>query len=155
MHANEELIHRFYSAFQRRDAAGMAACYHLDVTFSDPAFPELRGDRARGMWAMFCERGTDLEIAFGDVRADDRAGSAHWEADYTFSVTGKKVHNVIDARFEFRDGLIVRHGDTFDFRRWAAQALGVPGRLLGGTGFLRRKVQGLGAKALDDYLAEP
>jgi ketosteroid isomerase-like protein len=153
MHPNEDLIQRFYSAFQRRDASAMAACYHPDVTFSDPAFPELKGDRARGMWAMFCERGADLEITFGDVRADDLAGSAHWEADYTFSATGKKVHNAIDARFEFRDGLIVRHEDTFDFRRWAAQALGVPGKLLGGTGFLRRKVQGLGAKALDEYLA--
>jgi len=154
VHANEELISRFYSAFQRRDAAAMASCYHADVTFSDPAFPELRGDRARGMWAMLCERGSDLELEFGDVRADDKSGSAHWEARYTFSATGKKVHNVIEARFEFRDGLIARHTDSFDFRRWAGQALGVPGRLFGGTGFLRRKVQGLGAKALDEYLAD-
>lgn len=153
MHANEELIHRFYTAFQKRDAAGMAACYHPDVTFSDPAFPELRGDRAREMWAMFCERGDDLTIEYRDVHADDRTGSAHWEARYTFSPTRKKVYNVIDSRFEIRDGLIIRHTDAFDFRRWAGQALGLPGKLLGGTGFLRRKVQGLAAKALDDYLA--
>lgn len=64
----------------------------------------------------------------------------------------RKVHNVIDARFEFRDGLIIRHVDTFNFHRWASRALGTPGKLFGGTGFLRRKVQGLGAKAFDEYL---
>ena len=42
-------------------------------------------------------------------------GSAHWEADYTFSATKRKVHNVVDARFELRDGLIVKHTDVFDF----------------------------------------
>jgi len=155
MHPNEELITRFYSAFQRRDAAGMAACYHPDVTFSDPAFPDLHGDRARGMWAMLCERGTDLTVAFRDVRADDTTGSAHWEADYTFGVTGKKVHNVIDARFTFADGLIKTHTDAFDFKRWAGQALGMPGKLLGGTSAMQRKVQGVGAKALDEYLGRP
>lgn len=29
---------RFYEAFARRDAAGMAACYHRLATFEDPAF---------------------------------------------------------------------------------------------------------------------
>nr|QMS48188.1 ketosteroid isomerase-related protein [uncultured bacterium] len=76
--AHEQLIERFYAAFQKRDAAGMAACYHPDVTFSDEAFPGLRGDRARDMWRMLCERGTDLELTFSDVSADAERGSAHW-----------------------------------------------------------------------------
>ena len=38
-------------------------------------------------------------------------GRAHWEADYTFSSTGRKVHNVIDATFEFEGGLIRAHRD--------------------------------------------
>ena len=36
----------------------MADCYHPDVHFSDPVFPSLKGDEARGMWRMLCERGT-------------------------------------------------------------------------------------------------
>lgn len=79
---------------------------------------------------------------------------AHWEAWYTFSATGKKVHNVIDASFEFRDGKIIRHTDHFDFHRWAGQALGLPGKLLGGMAFMQNKIRAMGAKGLDEYLAK-
>lgn len=153
MHPNAELITRFYEAFQRRDAAAMAACYHPDVEFTDEVFVDLRGERAGGMWAMLCERGKDLRIEFRDVKADDTTGSAHWDAWYTFSATGRSVVNHVDASFEFRDGTIVRHRDRFDFHAWAGQALGVPGKLLGWTGFLRNKVQRQGAKGLDAFMA--
>ena len=67
MHANAELIARFYTAFGHRDAAGMAACYHPEVQFSDEVFPDLRGDRATAMWRMLCERGKDLRVKFVDI----------------------------------------------------------------------------------------
>ena len=38
------VVNRFYEAFARGDAAGMAACYHPEATFEDPAFGPL--DRA-------------------------------------------------------------------------------------------------------------
>lgn len=151
MHANEELIRRFYSAFQQRDAAGMNACYAPDVRFSDPVFTDLRGDAARAMWTMLCERGKDLKIEFRDVKADGASGSAHWEAWYSFSATGRPVHNVIDATFEFRDGKISRHSDRFDLHRWAGQALGAAGKLLGWTPLLQNKVRAMAAKSLEDY----
>ena len=58
-------------------------------------------------------------------------GRAHWVATYTYSATGRPVENRIDATFEFRDGRIVRHRDRFDLYRWARQALGPKGLLLG------------------------
>jgi ketosteroid isomerase-like protein len=137
-HPNGALIERFYAAFQARDADAMNACYHPDVSFSDAAFGPLTGDEARAMWRMLCERGKDLRVEFRDVQADDRSGSAHWEAWYTFSATGKPVHNVIEAHFEFADGLIRRHDDRFDFGRWAGQALGLPGKLLGRAPFFQK-----------------
>ncbi|MBK5229126.1 MAG: nuclear transport factor 2 family protein [Actinobacteria bacterium] len=106
MTANEGLIHRFYSAFQKQDAETMAGCYRPEVHFSDPVFTDLLGEEAGDMWRMLCSRATDLRIEFRDVTADEDRGSAHWEAWYTFS-TGRKVHNVIDASFEFSDGLIL------------------------------------------------
>jgi ketosteroid isomerase-like protein len=151
MNANEETIRRFYSAFQKRDAAGMVACYAPDVQFSDPVFPDLKGERAIAMWRMLCERGKDLKIEFRDVHADDRAGSAHWEAWYSFSATGRQVHNIIDATFAFRDGKIVSHTDRFDLHRWAGLALGMPGKLLGWTPMLQNKVRAMAGKSLDDY----
>ena len=152
MHPNEALIHRFYQAFAARDAEGMAACYAPDVVFEDPAFGELHGDEARGMWRMLCARAKDLQLEFSDVVADDFRGHAHWEARYTFSQTGRKVHNRIDANFEFRDGLIAVQRDVFDFRAWSRQALGLPGLLLGWTPFLQGKVRAQAKAGLRKFM---
>lgn len=151
MNDNEATIRRFYEAFQKRDAATMAACYAPDVQFSDPVFPDLRGPQAGQMWKMLCERGKDLRLEFRDVRADATTGSAHWEAWYTFSATGRQVHNVIDATFAFRDGRIARHVDRFDLYRWSRQALGAAGVLLGWSPLLQNKVRAMAAKGLADY----
>jgi hypothetical protein len=104
------------------------------------------------MWRMLCERGKDLKIEFRDIEADNSSGRAHWEAWYTFSATGRPVHNKIDARFEFRDGKIVRHRDSFDFRAWASQALGPVGRLLGSSGYLKNRVRAQAEKNLAGFL---
>ena len=154
MNAQAELISSFYQAFARRDFRAMGACYHRDVHFSDPVF-DLHGDQARLMWQMLCTRGRDLEVVFRDVRAEGDRGSAHWDATYTFSATGRKVLNRIDAAFTFRDGLIVRHQDSFDFYRWARQALGLPGLLLGWSRLLRGKVRAQAAKGLAAFEAAP
>lgn len=153
MNRNEQTISDFYTAFQRRDAAAMAACYHPQVHFSDPVFPDLRGARAAGMWHMLCARGADLVIEFRDVAADGDRGSAHWDARYTYSGTGRKVVNRIDAAFQFADGKIVRHADAFDLYRWARQALGPIGWLLGWTPAVQNKIRRTAALALDRHLA--
>jgi ketosteroid isomerase-like protein len=154
MHRNAELIRDFYTCLGNRDARGMAACYHPSVKFSDEVFTDLEGAQATGMWRMLCERGTDLKIEFRDIKADDSTGRARWEAWYTFSPTGRRVHNKIDARFEFRGGKIFRHRDTFDFQAWAAQALGPKGRLLGWSGFLKKRVRATAKKTLAAFMQE-
>jgi hypothetical protein len=130
----------------------MAACYHPDVSFSDPVFPDLKGSRAGAMWHMLCERGKDLRLEFSQVQADDQRGSAHWEAWYTFSATGRSVHNVIDAEFTFRDGLILTHRDRFDLWRWSRQALGAKGALLGWTPLVKNAVQKQADKGLAAFV---
>lgn len=152
-HPHAALITRFYTAFAQRDWAAMASCYHPDVHFTDPAF-DLRGARAAQMWRMLCTQGKDLRLTFSNVHANDASGSAHWEAKYTFSKTGRPVHNQIDAQFQFRDGLIHRHTDHFDFWRWSRQALGAPGVLLGWSGFLKGKVQEQAARSLDSFVTK-
>lgn len=132
----------------------MRACYHPEVVFSDPVFGELRGAEAGEMWAMLCSRARDLEIACSGVQADDARGAAHWEADYTFTHTGRRVHNVIDATFAFRDGLIVRHDDRFDLYRWSRQAFGPVGVLLGWTPFFQAKIRANARRGFDAWLAK-
>ena len=152
MHANAELIEHFYAAFARRDAAAMVACYAPDATFRDPIF-DLAGSDVGAMWTMFCERGRDLALAWRDVRADADGGAAHWEPRYTFSVTGRPVHNVIDSRFTFRDGRIATHADTFDLWRWSRMALGTKAALLGWTPFVQKAIRAEARRSFDGWKA--
>ena len=150
-HPHAELIEKFYRAFQQRDAETMVSCYHADIWFSDPVFMDLRGPRAGSMWRMLCERATTLKLEYSDVSADDKTGRAHWEARYDFTATGRKVHNIIDARFEFADGKIIRHADTFDLWRWAGMALGPKGKLLGWLPPIKNAIRKTALKGLDSY----
>jgi uncharacterized protein len=149
---NQQLIESFYAAFARRDGAAMAACYAPDATFTDPVF-DLRGPEIGAMWTMLCERGTDLRVEARDIVADERAGRAHWEAWYTFTTTGRPVHNDIDAVFAFAGGRIAVHRDTFDFWRWSRMAIGLRGALLGATPLMRKAVRAQARKSLDVWMA--
>ncbi len=150
---NDALIERFYSAFAAGDGDAMAACYAPDVRFSDPVFPDLQGSDAGAMWRMLTSAPGEVRIELLAHEAGDTWGSAHWRAHYTFSDTGRPVVNDIRARFRFADGLIAEHRDVFSFHRWARQALGPPGLLLGWTPFLRSAVRRKAAARLRAYSA--
>ena len=148
----QHLIHTFYTAFQQRNHAGMIACYHPGIQFSDPVFTDLRGLQAQAMWHMLCERGQDLQISFDGIQADGQSGQANWQATYTFS-TGRRVHNIIQATFYFQDGLIIRHRDSFNLWRWTRQALGPTGLLLGWTPMVQKKVRKTAVARLHKFIA--
>lgn len=148
-------IERLYAAFEKLDSETMAACYAPDAAFDDEAFSLQGRARIGAMWTMLCDaikaKGRDvwkLELSAITER------SAHWEPTYRFSATGRMVHNIIDAEFEFdAAGLITRQRDRFDFWRWSRQALGAPGLLLGWSPLLRHKVRTQAAKNLERFIA--
>ena len=149
-------IERFYAAFAKLDGDTMQACYAPGAHFEDEVFT-LDGPRQiGGMWRMLCEATKAKGLPHWKLEVSqvtDR--SAHWDAHYLFSATGRKVLNRIDANFEFdAGGLIVRHRDRFDFWAWSRQALGTPGVLLGWTPFLRNKVRTQAAANLARFLAK-
>ena len=150
---SEATIQALYSALDRHDGEAAAACYTDDAVFEDPAFGRLTGGAVKNMWRMLAERSADLAVKLGDhgVAADGRTGWAHWSATYTFTDTGRKVQNEIDARYTFRDELISEQVDTFPLRRWGAQALGAKGSVLGLTPLLSRGVQKQARSNLDAY----
>lgn len=152
-HPNAQLIERFYTAFAKGDAATMAACYAPDATFEDPVFT-LKGAAIGQMWHMLSVNAREFSLEFRDIAADDNSGRAHWEAHYLFSATGRKVHNIIEAEFQFRQGKIVMHRDRFDFWRWSRQALGLPGLLLGWSPLIRTKVRAQAARNLAAFVAK-
>jgi len=152
LHANAALIEHLYASFARRDAAAMSACYAADAHFRDPVF-DVEGEEVAAMWTMLCERGRDLVVEWRDVKADDATGSAQWDARYTFSVTGRKVHNFVEAQFTFRDGLIVTHTDKFDLWRWSRMALGAKAVVLGWTPFVKKAIRSEARRGFDIWLA--
>jgi ketosteroid isomerase-like protein len=154
MHPHESLIREFYARFAARDGEGMARCYHPDVAFSDPVFPMLHGQEAGDMWRMLLSRAQDLAITLDEAHADADGGQARWTARYTFTRTGRPVVNRVTGMFAFRNGLIVRHFDSFSFWRWASQALGPVGAALGWLPPLHWKVRKDAARALARYRDE-
>src|SRR5215212_9859020 len=64
MQANDkvQLMQTFYTRFQQHDYAGMIACYHPDIVFSDPVFTDLKGKQAGAMWHMLVGGDTDLVL---------------------------------------------------------------------------------------------
>ena len=150
---SRDVVTRLYEAFAVRDHAAMARCYTPDASFSDPVFTDLEGTQVAAMWRMLCERATDLRITFRDVVVTEMRGSAHWEAWYTYSATGRPVHNAIDATFVFQGGLIAVHKDSLDLYGWARQALGTSGVLLGWTPFMRRAIRRRAAQSLARFSA--
>ncbi len=153
MHANEELLERFYAAFARLDATMMAACYAPAAHFSDAMFPDLHGREVPAMWAMLTGRSTGLKVETSGITADDRKGEAHWVAHYNFGPAQRPVINRVHSRFEFADGLITRQQDEFDFHVWSGQALGWKGRLLGWTPLVQSAAQKQAAAGLQDFMA--
>ena len=99
-----ELIERLYGAMNRGDGDTMAACYAPDARFSDPAFGELRGSEPGDMWRMLTGRATDLAVELAEHEADERAGTAHWIARYTFGPTGRPSSTTSARRSASRTG---------------------------------------------------
>lgn len=148
------VIETFYTAFAKGDWETMETCYHPEATFTDEVFVGLKGKEVMGMWRMLLERSKgELDITYSHAQVDGQKGSADWVAVYVFSATGRRVINRIRAEFELKDGKIFKHTDSFNLHKWAGQAMGLKGKLLGGTSFFRKKVQKTAREGLDRYLS--
>lgn len=154
MENNQQLIEHFYTCFKNKDFKGMQECYADNAAFSDAVFVNLNAKEVKAMWEMLLKGGKDLQIAFKDIAADKHTGKAHWDAYYTFSATGNKVVNKIDASFEFENGKIVKHIDSFNFYAWAKQSLGLKGLLLGWTSLFKQKVRKNAREKLNQFIAQ-
>jgi len=152
MNANEKLIEHFYTCFSNKDFKGMQACYGDEATFSDAVFKNLNAPQVRAMWEMLITKGKDMRIQFRNIKATEHSRSAHWDAYYAFSTTGRKVINRIDTHFTFENGKIIKQVDDFNFYKWSKQALGLSGLLLGWTSFLRQKITATAMANLEKFM---
>lgn len=153
MSTNEQLINHFYTCFKNKDFKGMQDCYADDAIFNDAVFKDLNAHQVKAMWQMLIVKGKDLKLEFKNISETETGAKAHWDAFYTFSATGKKVVNRIDATFEIENGKIVKHTDDFNFYTWAKQAFGFTGLLLGWSNFFRQKVAVQARKNLANFMS--
>jgi len=148
-----QITSQFYEAFKNHDIDGMNSLYHENVIFNDPVFKNLNFKEVTSMWKMLVERSNGkLEISYHSLLEDENLTQCTWEAKYNFSKTNRLVHNVIHATMEFKEEKIIKHTDSFDFWRWSSMALGLPGKLLGWTPLIKKKVQKMARQSLDKYM---
>jgi hypothetical protein len=133
-----EALARFYDAFARRDGPAMAAMYSAGAAFEDPVF-RLQGKDIGKMWTGLVGRARDFSVAYTIAQAASGRGTVEWTARYLFA-GNRPVVNVVVSEIAFEGERISRHVDRFDFPRWAAQALGTPGKLFGRFGWFQRAV---------------
>ena len=153
MEGNERVIQRFYSAFQQLDASTMNSCYATGAVFSDPVFGLLEGSEITSMWEMLCNNAKGFSLEFSDIQLlDEEYATCQWVARYTFSKTGRRVTNHVKAYMRIQNGKITEHTDKFDLWKWSRQALGLPGVLLGWSGFIKNKVHRTARKNLEKFM---
>ena len=139
-----EVLTRFYDALSRRDGETMASLYSPDASFEDEIY-RLRGEDVGKMWRGLMSRAKTLTVSYTIAKAGAGDGTVEWTARYEYPGGGPVV-NVILSELELAGGKIVRQRDRFDFPRWAAQALGTKGKLLGRFEWFRRVVSREAAK---------
>lgn len=115
----------------------MASLYAADAVFEDEIF-RVEGSDIGKMWTGLLANAKGFSASYTVARASAESGTVETTARYLFR--GRAVANVVLSEIEIVDGKIVRHRDRFDFPRWAAQALGKPGRLFGRYAWFRRRV---------------
>ena len=152
MNNNEELIQTFYDAFARLDYTTMQSCYTADPIFNDPVFGILQGREVGSMWEMLCKNAKNFSLHVGKIEVDGEYGTCDWTASYTFSKTGKRVVNKVKAHIRIENGKITEHTDEFDIYKWSRQALGLPGILLGWSGYLKNKIRYDAKKKLQVFM---
>jgi len=149
---NLRTIEALYAALDRGDGEAMAALYAPQATFSDPVFVGLSDGEPGDMWRMLTSRAQDMSVELVGRDAEDDRGTAHWVARYTFGQTGRPVVNDVRSLFRFDGtGRIVDQQDDFDFWRWARQALGRSGLLLGWTPVLQHQVRDRARAGLEAF----
>lgn len=152
MNNNEELIQTFYDAFARLDYQVMQNCYAADPIFNDPVFGILQGDEVKAMWEMLCRNAKDFSLQSEKIEVDGEYGTCNWTASYTFSKTGRRVVNKVKAHMRIENGKITEHTDEFGIYKWSRQALGLPGILLGWSGYLKNKIRHDAGKRLQRFI---
>ncbi len=146
-----ETIEQFYTAFSNGNVDAMLACYHSEIQFEDPAFGKLSGERAKAMWQMLLSKQKESKLSVAFELDQQSNNKAKWIANYQYGPKKRKVINHVSSTFQFKDGKIIKHTDEFNLHKWAKQALGFKGFLIGNTAFFQNKLKAQTNRLLDKF----
>lgn len=148
-----DIANQFYGAFVQKDIATLDKLYHPDLQFSDPAFGSLTKAETIAMWSMLFGASDDLKVTFSFLEAKNDHARVAWVAKYSFGRNKRQVINRITADLIIEDQQIISHQDRFDLHKWARQALGLTGLILGWSGFFKTKLQRQTKQRLRKFMA--
>lgn len=152
MLSSDKTIHQLYTSIANRAISNIKTCYAPTARFNDPVFDTLVGNEIPKMWRMLIEKSKgNLEIEYTIIKSNEHKSSVEWIATYTFGKNKRKIRNVIQSEFYFKDGLIIKQNDDFNIWTWSKQAFGFSGFLFGWTGYMQNKIQEKANLALKNY----
>ncbi len=142
------VVREFEAAFNRQDAAALAACFTPDGSYVDTFFGRHAGHGAlRAMFERMFREGRDYRWTFEIVVEDARHAMAEWSFGYVVTdavprSAGRNVRFRGASVFELSGGRIAAYREHFDEGQALLQLGFAPESL---AKVLRRKLAGTGA----------
>ncbi|ARU92149.1 hypothetical protein SCLARK_001685 [Spiroplasma clarkii] len=137
---NKEVVVKFFTALSKGDWKLMNNLYSKDVAFSDTVFGELNYSQITNLWEMLLTENPDLSANFKIVE-DGEVVKVQWVMVSKFGQKHRKVILNILSTLEVSKGKIIKHNDHFDFKKWAKQALGIIGWMLGSKQSFKNRIK--------------
>ena len=141
MPANQtHIVEQFYAALNAKDLLTLRSLYHPKAEYNDEIF-SLNYKEILALWYSSMQPEMELVAEVHSIDQQKESIVTHWTISYTIASINKRITLDEVGRFEFQDGLIIRHTDEYSFYRWCAQAFGVAGMLASWSKWLRKKVR--------------
>jgi hypothetical protein len=143
------LVERFFNAFGNGDWRTMARCYHDKASFTDPIFPDLRGEQIVYYWHQWFKENEGIKLNYSQLFADERKAQVQWNVRYTYQ--GRAVKHDATSTLAIWDDQIVRHVDEFALGGYLRQREGLLTGLLSGIPLVHQRVQRSARSRLDKH----
>ncbi|ATZ20707.1 nuclear transport factor 2 family protein [Mesoplasma coleopterae] len=137
----ELVLKEFYEAFTKGNSKKMNSLYDQSIIFNDPIFKDLNNKQVTNMWKSLLsnKKESKFEVSYEIIKENEDI-FVRWTATYLFGPKKRKVTNVVDSKMEVVNGKIVKHTDSFNFKKWAKQSIGGPAYIFGNQKWFKNKV---------------
>ncbi|WP_368487129.1 nuclear transport factor 2 family protein [Spiroplasma sp. DGKH1] len=147
----QEIMNKFYTAFANADWKTMNDLYDRNVVFNDEIFTDLNYEYVTAMWESLIsnKENNKMKVKY-ELKEENDDVYVVWTASYLFGPKRRQVINIVTSNMEIKNDKIIKHNDSFNFKKWASQALGMPGKLFGNA--LQKKVSKKALENLTNYI---